>query len=172
MSATALERLVDRVFPMLVAYLKRCFFTIQDEAEDLAQEAFLALIHHDPPLDLSDEGHAKAWLFRVARNRGIDLMRHCTIGRDVRERIKAEQADVLHEQDGLQSLQDKEQSEILLKAFNTLAAEQCEMITLRVHQGLSLREISEITDVPISTVNYKIRSGLLLLQTKLEEVGV
>jgi RNA polymerase sigma-70 factor, ECF subfamily len=172
MSSTAFERLVDGVFPGLVAYLSHQFFTLKDEAEDLAQEAIMAWIHHDPPLDLKDEGFARAWLFRVARNRGIDLMRHRSMAREVHERIKVEQGEAMHENDGLKSLEQQEQKAALAQALTSLEADQREMITLRVHQGLTLREISEITEVPISSVNYKIRTGLLLLQTKLEEVGV
>ena len=172
MSLSALERLVEGVFPKLVAYLSRHFLSIHDQAEDLAQEAFMALIHHDPPFDLSDENHVKAWLFRVARNRGIDQMRHRGVVHEVHERVKAQQSVSFCEDDGLKALEQKERRDALMNALNLLEEDQREMISLRVYQGLSLREISELTDVPISSVNYKIRTGLLLLQSKLEEVGV
>lgn len=46
---------------------------MRDEAEDLAQETFLALYHHPPRLR-SGDGLA-AWLGRVALNRGYNALR-------------------------------------------------------------------------------------------------
>jgi RNA polymerase sigma-70 factor (ECF subfamily) len=63
----SLRALFDRLYPALVRYLSRRLGD-RDLAEDLAQEAFVRLLAHQPPAP-------EAWLFRVATNLANDAAR-------------------------------------------------------------------------------------------------
>ncbi len=68
----AFGTLVDRHGPMLVGYLQK-LTGHREEAEDIAQDAFLKLYQHRDRY--RDQGHLRAWLFKVATNRLRDRTR-------------------------------------------------------------------------------------------------
>ncbi len=70
--SNAIGELVEKYNKSLVFFLKGIVGNI-DTAEDVAADAFVQLLVKKPRL--KDEGAFKAYLFRVGRNRAIDLLR-------------------------------------------------------------------------------------------------
>jgi RNA polymerase sigma-70 factor (ECF subfamily) len=62
-----LRQLFDRMYPVLVRYLYKRVWDV-DQAEDLAQEAFVRLLDESPP-------KPEAWLFTVAGNLAKNALR-------------------------------------------------------------------------------------------------
>ena len=67
-----LEPVIHSVRPRLVLYLYGIVRDM-DEAEDLAEEAFLRLLIHKP--SFPDETVLKAWLYRTGRNLAVSHLR-------------------------------------------------------------------------------------------------
>lgn len=70
---TAFEQLFNRYYGPVRQLLRR-MLADDDQADDLAQETFVALYTHPPQVQLDDEA-IRAWLFRVALNRGYNALR-------------------------------------------------------------------------------------------------
>jgi RNA polymerase sigma factor (sigma-70 family) len=68
----AFEELYDRFTPGLLSYCRHLLGTL-DEAEDAVQHAFLAA--HRALLADDREIHLKAWLYAIARNRCLSMLR-------------------------------------------------------------------------------------------------
>src|SRR3954447_2555168 len=68
----AFEELYDRYTPGLLAYCRHLLGTL-DEAEDAVQHTFLAA--HRALLADDRDIHLKAWLFAIARNRCLSVLR-------------------------------------------------------------------------------------------------
>lgn len=133
------------------------------EAEDIAQEAFLRAYAN---LNKYNANHKfSTWIYRIATNLCIDRIRKKKAdysldaevdgieGGDMYSRLKSsgdtpEQAAVRNEarqevQDAIEALPDNYRTAVILKYLH----------------DLSLQEISEILEVPVSTVKTRIHRG-------------
>ena len=153
----AFETLVRRHQTGLVNHLYRQ--TGQRElAWDLAQEVFIkvhtALPHFNPRYRFT------TWVYRIATNRAIDLMRRKTVpvcsleepGEDGPRQLPiADQSPTPHELASCSELQRRIES-----AIENLPKEYRRLLLLRNEQHFSYHEISRITDLPIGTVKNRI----------------
>lgn len=109
----------------------------REQAEDVAQDTFLAL-HQQPPQLASDLSLA-AWLCRVALNRGYNLLRGEQRSRERVERIgRLELPHVLDPE--AEVVRAEEQGQVQA-AIATLPERQAKLLLLR-HAGLSYAEIA------------------------------
>jgi len=110
------------------------------------------------------EPEFKSWLFSIARNLLIDAYRQSTR----RPKISAT-LDIPHrsvasaESDALTSMSAARVAELL----SCLSDDQREVITLRLVTDLTLRQVAEITDKPITAVKALQRRGMRRLQKEL-----
>lgn len=58
---------------------------------------------------------------------------------------------------------------VLETAFQVLSREECQIIVLHAVSGLKHREISEVLQIPLSTVLSKYNRGIKKLRKQLEE---
>jgi len=153
----AFERLVRRHQSGLVNHLYRQ--TGQRElAWDLAQEVFLkvytALPHFNPRYRFT------TWVYRIATNRAIDLMRRKTVpvcsleetgDGGPRQMPIADQAPSPDELARCSELQQR-----IELALDDLPDDYRRLLLLRNEQHFSYHEIARITDLPIGTVKHRI----------------
>jgi RNA polymerase sigma-70 factor (ECF subfamily) len=155
-SRDALETLFRRHWPRLH---RAAYLVCHDAgaAEDIAQEAFLSAVR---ALDRFDRSRPFApWITRIAVNRAIDWTR----GRAARpEALDAEPRAVAPAQGS-----DIDADAVSLLA--TLPPEQRAVVVLRHVVGCTPREIADILDLPVGTVNSRMRRGLDTLGRALEE---
>src|SRR5215468_4581917 len=71
--AAAFERLFQRYYHPVYRIVYRLLGD-EDAASDVTQETFVTLYTHPPQLQLDDE-EIRAWLYRVALNRGYNALR-------------------------------------------------------------------------------------------------
>ncbi len=164
--------LVDRYQGRLVNYLYRLLRNL-DEAHDLSQEVFFkiykALDRYDPRYRFS------TWLFRVAQNSAIDLLR--------KRRLKMVSMTVPDEEDGgdrnwefagddkdaYGDLRNRERGEAIQRAVEGLPWEYRELVLLRHFGELSYDEIANLKGMPLGTVKNKLFRGRQMLKATLAD---
>jgi len=147
-------------------------------AEELVQEVFLKVWRSSGTFD-SARGSFSTWLYRVTRSVALDLYRKRA--RRIRQ-VSDGQLYIAAERDssaGPQEVVDESWlSWRVSRALEVLDASHREVIDLAYFGGLSQREISEQTGVPLGTVKtrtasaYKsLRKELVAQGTSREEIG-
>lgn len=144
------------------------------EAQDIAQEAFLRAYTNIHSYDTNRK--FSTWLFRIVTNLSIDRLRkkkpdyyldaqiEGTDGLTAYSQIAADQ-ELPEEQVVTFEMQEWIQQEIL-----QLPPKYRSAIILKYIEDLSLKEISEILDLPVATVKTRIHRGREALRKKLRHV--
>lgn len=136
-----------------------------DRAGDVVQDAFVRLCRQ--PRD-QIEGRVRQWLYTVCRNRALDILkkekRMKTL--DDAHASNQESRDV----DPQTQAQRRESAAKAGSLMESLPNHQREVIRLKVHSGLSYREISELTGLSVSNVGYLLHTGLKSIRTRLATI--
>ena len=148
----------------------------KEEAEDILQNVFYSLSRID--LIENPIEHITAWLYSVARNQIIDRSRKHReepmpvlhgdddddFSADLSTIIAATDSDP--EKDYLRQVMWDE----LAVALDELPSEQRTVFELTELQGVSFREISESTGIPVNTLLSRKRYAVLHLRERLAEI--
>jgi RNA polymerase sigma factor (sigma-70 family) len=163
----AFGRLFDHFAPRINAYLLR-LGTDNGSAEELAQEVMVTLWRKAALFDRTKSSVA-TWLFRIARNRRIDVLR-----RDKQALLDAEDPllQPAGNDDADEGIDAQRREERIRDAMRLLPAEQVELIRLAFFLGLSHSQIAERTNLPLGTVKSRIRLAFSRLRKALEADGV
>jgi len=121
-----------------------------EEAFDLAQETFLKAYQSLGRLD--DPARFGPWLYRIAHNVAISLLR-----RKRPEGEAPEQATGLKGDFGMVAV---ETSLAVRQALGALTAEQRQAVLLKVCDGFKFEEIGAILDTPVSTIKSRVYTAL------------
>ncbi|TWU10051.1 ECF RNA polymerase sigma factor SigE [Novipirellula galeiformis] len=158
--AEALSLLVDRYERPLLAYASRMLGGDWQEAQDAVQETFLRLCREDRS---KIESRIAAWLFSVCRSRVIDMQRtkHST----PIDASKVSLADPAPDVSEVAS--EEETKNQLSEMVNQLSPRQQEVLRLRMHAGLSYREIAEVTGLTVSNVGFHLHEAVRNLRNSL-----
>ena len=131
------------------------------DAEDVVQEVFTSLVEAPQTLEL--HGSLKGFLAICVANKSRDVLRRRKLapaGRDDREPVAVDEP--------LGLVIRNEQILRLREALRRLPYEQQEVITLRIHAGLTFRAMARALQVPLGTVQSRYRYGLNSLRMELE----
>ena len=138
------------------------FLRHRAEAEDLAQDVFVAL--HQNLARVESAAHVKYWLCRVTSRRCIDRVRRLSWRM---ERLTGEVPDrPAPPRDG-----DPLLSAMLRQLVAQLTPPARLVVTLRFQEDLQLSEIAEILDMPLNTVKSHLHRSLETLRSKLADRG-
>jgi RNA polymerase sigma-70 factor (ECF subfamily) len=163
----AFTRLFDHFAPRLNAYLLR-LGTDATTAEEIAQETMVTLWRKAALFDVQKSSVA-TWLYRIARNRRIDMLRRDRLDfLDTNDPV-LEPAD---ETDFFAQIDMQQREEAVRLALEGLPEEQLSLVRLAFFDGLSHSQISERTGLPLGTVKSRIRLGFTRLRRSLEAGGV
>lgn len=131
------------------------------EAEDLTQEVFLRVWKSAGTYQ--PDAKFTTWLYRIATNLCINKQRALRIRKwlaiSQSNEPKQNSKDTFIPAEGVEittpedHLVDSEQSLHFLNAINDLSTSQRLAIVLRIYDGLSYHEISQIMDRPVSSVD-------------------
>ena len=149
----------------------------QGEAEDILQDVFYELV--EAYRMMKPIGQVTAWLFRVTRNRIIDLLR-----RKSREASRTEPATVTENGEtlGLEELLPSRVAgpdaayarsvllEELDEALDELPDEQREVFVAHELMGYSFKELSEQTGVSVNTLLSRKHYAVLHLRERLRDI--
>ncbi len=155
-----LDELVELYYPAILRY---CMWHMPDKesAQDATQETFLKLVRF---IDrYSHKGQFKAFLYKIAANTCIDILRRNTSPELSLDAFPNQlfPSDSFTEH-GFEAAENRQQ---LAAAMSRLEPMQREIVLLRYGQELSLKEISAITDLPLRTVQTRLRRALKKLNT-------
>lgn len=131
-------------------------------AEDVVQEVMLTVWNKADKFD-PHRAQVSAWIYQIARNRRIDLVRK--EHRPVPEEIKAVEEV---EDDAGQILAMEQEAGWLKIALDQLAPDQRDMIEKAYLGELTHKEISDQTGLALGTVKSRIRLGLERLRHELK----
>jgi RNA polymerase sigma-70 factor (ECF subfamily) len=160
-------RFEELIMPHLdAAYnLARWLTRNEHDAEDVAQEAFLRAFKF---FDSFRGSNSRSWLLSIVRNATYDWLK---------KNRKSELTTVFDEQ--LHAPETSEQEtpvptdvdqELVRQAVEQLPAEYREVTILREMEGMSYKEIAEISGVPIGTVMSRLARARKQLQAGLTEL--
>ncbi len=166
---TAFTALFDYYGPRLNAYLLRLGCD-RAAAEEIAQDAMVALWRKAHLFDPAKSSLA-TWLYRIARNRRIDVLR--------RDRVDFMDPDDFaldipdeSSVDADRLLDSQSRDDILRVAMKQLPQEQLSLVQMAFFESLSHSEIAEKTGLPLGTVKSRIRLAFTRLRRALEASGV
>ncbi len=148
------------------------------DADDILQDVFYELVEANRLLMPID--HITGWLFRVARNRIIDLFRKkkSVLFSDLGFADEGENEDSLHFEDLLPSPDAGPDAVyargVLLAAFDLaiseLPSEQREVFVAHEIEGRSFKEIAARTGVGMNTLLSRKRYAVLHLRERLQDI--
>lgn len=128
-------------------------------AEDVVQEAFMALWRHGARYDRA-RGSVRSWLLSVVHNRAIDAVRRALVTerRNVDDAELAERvpSPALTEQEVLR----RDDAARVRSALGGLPPEQRRVIELAYFGGLTHYQIADALELPAGTVKGRMRLGL------------
>lgn len=144
------------------------------EAEDISQEAFLRAYINIHSYDINKK--FSTWLYRIATNLSIDRLRKKKPDFYLDAEVAGAEGLTLYSQvaaDGMlpeEKVESLELQETIQVAILKLPAKYRSVIVLKYIEELSLKEISEILDLPIGTVKTRIHRGREALRHQLRHV--
>lgn len=155
----AITTMIERYYPEILRYCK-WHAPGSEMAEDAAQEVFLKAVRF-----LGRDGfhgNFRAFLYQIARNTCLDMKKNrwnyvCCL-----DDINDEPHDSGIFVDRVEVKRDLE------SALSGLDDMERELIQLRFGQDLKLREIAEVLDLPLRTVQSKLRKALKQMKSELE----
>ena len=109
------------------------------------------------------------WLYRIARNRRIDMLR-----RDRSEPLDSEEANEVASEDlaADDALDSMQREDCVRAAMAELPPEQLALIRLAFFENLSHSDIADRLGLPLGTVKSRIRLAFTRLRRQLEAGGV
>ena len=136
-----------------------------DEAEELSQEVMVTVWRKAASFDPA-KASAATWLFTIARNRRIDLIRrHARPAPDPEDPLFQPDPDP----DGADILGRRQRDAALRVALAELPEAQREVLQVAFFEGLSQSEIAERLGLPLGTVKSRARLALARLRAALGE---
>lgn len=162
-SKAAFAALFDSFAPRLKAVVIRSG-TAHAQAEEIVQDAMLSVWQKAHQFD-EHRAEASAWIYRIARNRMIDVARRDA--RPVPEELKME-PDLV--EDSAQITGVSEETALLRQALAKLPEKQRKMIEAAYMGELSHQEINEATGLPLGTIKSRIRLGIERLRKELKDM--
>ncbi len=148
----AFSNLFEYYAPRIKAYLRR-LASDDATAEELTQDVMLTIWRKAAQFDPS-HASASTWIFRIARNRRIDLARRTNKpDLDPNEPMLIPEAETAPDD----AAQAGEREIRVREALKTLPAEQIRLLQLAFFDGLSHSEIAEQENLPLGTVKSRLR---------------
>ncbi len=163
----AFARLFDFFAPRIYAYLLRLRLE-PGVADEITQDVMTTLWQKADLFDPT-KSSVGTWLFRIARNRRIDLLR-----RDREDAMEeARSADTPDPAPAPDDSLDMSQREARIRtALKVLPSEQLDLVRLAFFEGLSHGEIATQTGLPLGTVKSRLRLAFTRLRRALESEGL
>ena len=167
-------------FRLLVEQHSRAVFRLafrmtgnEQDAEDVVQETFLRAYRQ---LDKYEARSSfSTWLYRIASNYSLDLIRMRKRHEEKRERGKAEERDILqtlpvNAPGPDRILYSNQVQERVNEALNELSAQERTAFVLRHFEGMSIDEIGEALGTGTNATKHSIFRAVQKLRRSLEPV--
>jgi RNA polymerase sigma-70 factor (ECF subfamily) len=138
-----------------------------EDAQDVVQDAYLRALKYFDGFRGADAGEGRGWLLAIVRNTAYTWRRRRRPEANVTEfdeRLHSESVAEAHPEAAMLGTATRES---LARELDLLPSEFREAIVLRELQGLSYKEIAEVTGVPVGTVMSRLSRARHRLQQAL-----
>jgi RNA polymerase sigma-70 factor, ECF subfamily len=177
--AGAFDFLIHRHSAAILRFIMNMMTVNKSNAEDLLQEIFMKVIENRKRYDSNRK--FTTWLYTVARNRCIDYLkvekhrRYSSLDAPLKSEASDGQVKLeivrSYEKNQEEKMMNKEIRAILRTGVENLRQEFREVFLLRECESLSLKEIADITNVPIGTVKSRLRYAYSNLRENFIQAG-
>ena len=161
----AFKQLFDYFAPRIKGFCQNNGSTA-DRADEVVQEAFVNVWRKASLFD-PKKASAGAWIFAIARNSRIDLIRK-------ENRPEADTTDPFFEQNEPESplavLETERKSKTLRSFVKGLPAEQQQVLKLAFFEEKAHSEVAEELGIPLGTVKSRIRLAFKRIRSELGEI--
>ena len=159
---TLLKRHQERIFNYIVRIIKN-----EEIANDIFQETFVKAIQTIRQGRYSENGKFPAWISRIAHNLIIDYFRQEKS--EKHQSTDINDVDILNRkelcEETIEDILISNQTDTDIKyLIEELPHLQREVLKMRYYEGLSFKEIAEITGVSINTALGRMRYAILNLR--------
>jgi RNA polymerase sigma-70 factor (ECF subfamily) len=160
--------LVERYEPKMARYAKRFFFE-GDEGKDLVQEVFIKAYVNIKSFDT--ERRFSPWIYRIAHNEFVNAIKK---RQKERENVSLFDFDVLFphlvSKDAADDGFTKEEMKKMLEvSLDKIGVKYKEPLTLYYFEDMDYKEISDILQIPVSTVGVRLQRGKAMLKKIVQE---
>ncbi len=145
----------DKAFSLIFRILKN-----YQEAEDCLQEAFIRLFNAIKNNKFNFESKLSSYFYRIVYNTAIEYYRKIysksfsVISIDISEAVYTEGDELLRDYQTIN--EEKEIHSIIKKYINALPMQYSVILTLYYINEMTLKEISEMLELPLGTVKNRI----------------
>lgn len=168
----AFKQLVDNYQKLVVNTSFGMVHSIED-AEDIAQEVFIEVFRSIQ--NFRADAKLSTWLYRIAINRSLNFIRDNKRRKwfkSFEDIVKAKNASLesispSHRETPAAELENLQRANILHEAIGSLPENQKTAFTLNKYEDLSYKEIAEIMDTSVASVESLIHRAKVGLQKKL-----
>jgi RNA polymerase sigma-70 factor, ECF subfamily len=166
---SAWKKLVTRHYRVVCATVSR--LTGGRDLEDTVQEVFIQLFKALP--NFRNESSFSTFLYRIAVNTSVREVRKMTtlsslvaVGKETIEKM----LDKTPQNDGpYRELEKKDVEQVVRESMVELPSDLRLLLTLFEVEEMTLREISEITKTPVTTIASRINKAKMMLLKKVEK---
>jgi RNA polymerase sigma-70 factor (ECF subfamily) len=170
----------EQAFKQLVGNYQKlvvntCFGMVHstEDAEDIAQEVFIEVFRSIQ--NFRADAKLSTWLYRIAINRSLNFIRDNKNKKwfqSFEDVVRGKNAQLqgissAHNETPSADMENKQRAIILHEAIGSLPENQKTAFTLNKYEDLSYKEISEVMDLSVSSVESLIHRAKLNLQKKL-----
>ena len=159
----AVSQLLERHTRRVRDYV-RMMVKDNDVADDLTQEILIKVVKVLDEGRYTDKGRFQPWLLRIAHNRVLDYFRaqkqvktinESSVGYDILGSKNMAEPSIEEE------IISEQRAEEIRALVDELPEEQREVVKMRYYEGLSFKEIAELTGVSINTALGRMRYALI-----------
>lgn len=169
----------ENIFRQLVEQYKQIVFNTcygllhsREDAQDIAQDVFIEVyVSIDK---FRHEAKLSTWLYRVSVNKSINHLKknkknRLLLSLENMFSLKSESTEIANIHANERDIYTDESAKVLYDAIDSLGENQRVAFTLNKFDELSYKEISEIMNISISSVESLIHRAKINLQKKLEK---
>ena len=167
----AVSQLLERHTRRVRDYV-RMMVKDSDVADDLTQEVLIKVVKVLDEGRYTDKGRFLPWVLRIAHNRVLDYFRAQKQDKTISESSAG--FDILGSKNLAEpSIEDniisEQRAEEIRALVEELPEEQREVIKMRYYEGLSFKEIAELTGVSINTALGRMRYALINMRQMIKK---
>lgn len=155
-----------RIFALTYGMLGR-----EEDARDATQETFLAAFRN--LRGFRGEAKVSSWLHRIAVNQCISRQRRSKVrgesALEDEQEINAARFATPLSYSPARVAEGRQETAAVRRAINSLPTELRQVVVMKEFEELTFREISEVLDLPLSTVKSRLYTALKQLQMRLQK---
>ncbi len=135
-------------------------------AQDIVQNAFIKLFKKWTD-ELVPSPKLSSWLYRVTHNCAVDYLRKETRHKNLHS-LFAEEIDPTVKPNRGEAFRISEEAAQAVNALHTLSTREQQLVILKIYEGKSYKEISEITELSVSNVGYILHHAMKKMAKELK----